>query len=68
MYTDTIEDTLVDTCERMGYGLDLNYLQGKVTITTGVGKRKDRHVFANATSALIWAEVRERQQQVIANG
>ena len=60
MYTGTIEDELIAAVERMGYGLDLNYLRGTVTVNTGSGKRKDDHVFKNATLALMWVEARER--------
>lgn len=60
MYTGTIEDELIAAVERMGYGLDLNYLRGKVTVNTGSGKRRDDHVFANATLALMWVEAKER--------
>ena len=60
MYTGTIEDELITACERLGYGLDLNYLRGKVTVNTGSGKKKDDHVFANATLALMWVEAREK--------
>lgn len=59
MYTGTIEDELIAAVERMGYGLDLNYLRGKVTVNTGSGKKRDDHVFANATLALMWVEARE---------
>ena len=60
MYTGTIEDELIAAVERMGYGLDINYLRGKVTVNTGSNRRKDDHVFANATAALMWVEARER--------
>lgn len=60
MYTGTIEDELVDACKRMGYGIDINNLRGKVTVNTGSGRRKDDHVFANATAALMWVEAQER--------
>lgn len=60
MYTGTIEDELYDTCKRMGYGLDINNLRGKVTVNTGSAKKKDDHVFKNATLALMWVEARER--------
>ena len=60
MFTGTIEDELINAVERMGYGLDLNYLRGKVTVNTGSGKKKDDHVFANATAALMWVEAKEK--------
>jgi hypothetical protein len=60
MYTGTIEDELIAACERMGYGVDLNYLRGRVEINTGTASRADRHVFQNATAALMWVEARER--------
>lgn len=63
MYIGTIEDELITACERMGYGLDLNYLRGKVTVNTGSGKKKDDHVFTNATAALMWVEARERSMK-----
>lgn len=54
------EDELIELCERMGYGLDINYLRGKVTVNTGSGKKRDDHVFASVTTALIWCEAQER--------
>ncbi len=60
MYTGTIEDELINAIERMGYGLDINNLRGTVTVNTGSGKKKDDHVFKNATLALMWVEARER--------
>lgn len=56
----SLEDQLITTCDRMGYGLDINYLRGKVTVNTGSGKKKNDHVFKNATLALMWVEAQER--------
>lgn len=61
MFTGTIEDELIAVCERMGYGLDLNYMRGRVTINPGSNRRRDDHVFTNATHALMWAEAQERK-------
>jgi hypothetical protein len=60
MYTGTIEDELHDACKRLGYGMDINNLRGRVTVNIGSGKKKDDHVFKNATLALMWVEARER--------
>lgn len=65
MFTGTIEDELFDATKRMGYGLDINNLRGKVTVNTGSGKKKDDHVFKNATLALMWVEARERSLKEI---
>lgn len=61
MYTGTIEAELINAIERMGYGIDINNLRGKVTVNTGSGKRRDDHVFANAATALMWVEAQERK-------
>ena len=60
MFTGTIEDELVNAIERMGYGIHIDNIRNKVTVNTGSGKRKDDHVFKNATLALMWVEARER--------
>lgn len=59
---ETIEDELINACERMGYGLDINNLRGYVEVNTGGASRRrdDRHRFTSATHALIWVEARER--------
>ena len=61
MFTGTIEDELVSACERMGYGLDINYTRqpGHVIVSTSKLKRDD-HRFKNATLALMWVEAQER--------
>ncbi len=58
---DMIEDELINACERMGYGLDINNLQGYVEVNTGDSSRtrRDRHRFKNVTLALMWVEGRE---------
>jgi hypothetical protein len=65
MFTGTIEDELIAAVERMGYGVDINAIRGKVTVNTGSGKRKDDHVFKNATLAPMWVEARERSLKEI---
>lgn len=60
MYTGTIEDELINAIERMGYGIDIDGIRGRVTVNTGSGKKKDDHVFKNATLALMWVEAREK--------
>jgi len=62
MYTGTYEDELIAACQRMGYGLDLNFLREKVTVNTGSGHRKDDRVFKNAAVAMAWVEQQERQR------
>jgi len=60
MFTGTIEDELINAVERMGYGIHIDNIRNKVTVNTGSGKKKDDHVFKNATLALAWVEQRER--------
>ncbi len=65
---DMIEDELINACERMGYGLDINNLQGYVEVNTGDSSRarRDRHRFKNVTLALMWVETRERAVKSVA--
>jgi hypothetical protein len=69
MYTDRIEDELINAAERMGYGLDINNLRGYVEVNTGDASRKrsDRHRFNNATLALMWVKARERAMKEFPN-
>lgn len=60
MHDELIEDELIMACKRMGYGIDINYLQGTIAVNTGSNKREDRHVFKSATLALMWVDSRER--------
>ncbi len=60
-HLDEIEDQLINACERMGYGLDINNLRGYVEVNTGDATRArgDRHRCKNVTLALMWVESRE---------
>jgi len=62
MFIGTIEDNLINACERLGYGLDMSGLGSYVEINTGDASRRhaDRHYFRNATAALMWVEAREQ--------
>lgn len=37
-YIEDQEDELIEICEKLGYGLDINYLRGYVEITNGSRK------------------------------
>lgn len=65
MYTELIEDELISACKRMGYGIDINYLQGTIAVNTGSNKRENRHVFKSATLALMWVDSRERSMRAV---
>ena len=67
MVTENHEEELINACERMGYGLDINNLRGYVEVNTGNASRKraDRHRFTNVVLALMWVEARERSLKEI---
>ena len=67
MHTELIEDELIMACKRMGYGIDINYLQGTISVNTGSNQRKDRHVFKSATLALMWVDSREQSLRAVVN-
>lgn len=54
-----LEDELINACERMGYGIDLNYLRGQIVINTGTSRKQVNHVFTNLADALAWCKLRE---------
>lgn len=62
MYTGTYEDELIEACQRMGYGINIDGIRGRVTLNTGSGKRRDDHRFTSAAVALAWLEQQERER------
>ena len=50
------EDLLINACELLGWGLEINALRGYVEINTGTAQqRTTRRRFTTVTQALEWA-------------
>jgi hypothetical protein len=53
---DYIEDELIDICNTMGYGVDIDFVKDTVKIT--VGKRMQK--FTSIEGAVAWVRKRQR--------
>ena len=64
MFDGTYEDELKAACDRMGYRVEFKK-KDRVVVDLCTGSKRDRHVFKNATHALIWVEARERSIEAL---
>jgi len=56
----TTEGLLIDACNSMGYGVDINYLRGTVQVNTGKGTARK---FTSLSSALEFVQAIQAQMR-----
>jgi hypothetical protein len=56
----TTEDLLIDACDSMGYGVDINYLCGTVQVNMGKGAGRK---FSSLSSALKFVQAIQAQMR-----
>ena len=58
------DDLLIEEVERRGYGIDIQYLRGKCTITIPDGGRHRNVNFNSLESALRWIKTLDNRRRV----
>jgi len=56
----TTEDLLIDACNSMGYGVDINHLRGTVQVNMGKGAARK---FTSLSSALVFVQAIQAQMR-----